>query len=88
MLAILLPLPNLRATNKVELHVTKAFSVEGQPVPAGDYTLECDGSNSAETFRKGYHLGKEHYFNEAQKLSHIWCHGGCNSLWKEATVRG
>jgi hypothetical protein len=48
MLVLLLPALNLFAGNKNELHVLRAFNVQGQLVPAGDYTLDWN-SNGTET---------------------------------------
>jgi len=49
MLGMLLSMPNLFAEQKEELHILTALTVEGQLVPAGEYTLEWDGSNVPET---------------------------------------
>jgi hypothetical protein len=49
MLGMLLSMSNLFAEHKGELQILTALTVEGQLVPAGDYTLEWDGSNVPET---------------------------------------
>jgi hypothetical protein len=43
-LGMLLSMPNLFAEQKEELRILTALTVEGQLVPAGEYTLEWDNS--------------------------------------------